>query len=303
MTILTLLSDILGSYTQQKDEYLFCCPFCHGSKKKLSINIATNKWKCWVCGSKGGHILWLLKRLSIPAQVVKQFKELFGEEDIRQYKATEAQVTLHLPPEYVPLWKPVNSYPYRHALSYLLQRGIGLEDILRYRIGYCESGIYGGRIIIPSYDATSQLNYFTARSFYDTGMKYKNPPVSKNTVIFENMIDWNECVVLVEGMFDALAIRQNAIPLMGKTISKKLEHALLTNNTKEVIIFLDNDARLDALKLQQKLQQYRMDVRVVETHHKDANDMGYTQSWQLIRDAATTSFKDFIHQKLQTVCK
>jgi hypothetical protein len=60
---------------------------------------------------------------------------------------------------------------------------------------------------------------------------------------------------------------------------------------------------LDALKLQQKLQQYRMDVRVVETHHKDANDMGYTQSWQLIRDAATTSFKDFIHQKLQTVCK
>lgn len=301
MTILTLLSDILGSYTQQKDEFLFSCPFCHHNKKKLSINIATNKWKCWVCGSKGGHILWLLKRLNIPKTVVKQFRELFGDEDIKRYKQTESQVTLQLPPEYTPLWTPVNSYPYKHALAYLTARGIGVEDILRYRIGYCESGLYGGRIIVPSYDANNQLNYFTARSFYDTGMKYKNPPVSKNTVVFENMVDWNEQIVLVEGMFDAIALRQNAIPLMGKTISKKLEHTLLTNGVKNIIIFLDNDARLDALKLQQKLQQYSINVRVVETDKKDANEMGYTESWNLVRSAASTSFKDLIHQKLQAV--
>jgi DNA primase len=299
MTILTLLSDILGSYTQQKDEYLFHCPFCQHKKKKLSVNIATNKWKCWVCGSRGGHILWLLKKLSIPKDVLKQFRELFGEEDFRKYKATDVQVTLQLPPEYTPLWLPQKTYPYQHALSYLQVRGIGVEDILRYRIGYCETGLYAGRIIVPSYDATGHLNYFTARSFYEGGMKYKNPPVSKNTVIFENMIDWTEPVILVEGMFDAIALRQNAIPLMGKVISKQLEAALLTNGVREVIIFLDNDARLDAIALQHKLQQYNMTVRVVETLEKDANDMGYTESWKKIREAKHTTFKDFIYQKLQ----
>ncbi len=298
MTILTLLDEYLGQHTQQRDEYLFRCPFCHHHKKKLSINIVSNKWKCWICDAKGARLISLLKRMNLPKQVITKFKELLGEESRSKYISTDEPQHLTLPAEYKPLWKSEKSYPYLHALTYLKNRGITAEDILRYRMGYCETGTYAGRIIVPSYDSNNQLNYFTARSFYDGGMKYKNPPVSKNTIIFENMIDWEEPIILCEGMFDAIALRQNAIPLMGKTISKNLEYALLRHSVENIVIFLDADARMDALKLEHRLKQYEIDTKLVLTDGKDASEMGFTTSWDAIDSAKTTNFKQFIEQRL-----
>lgn len=301
MTILTLLQELLGNYTQQKDEYLFACPFCHtGHKKKLSINISNNKWKCWVCGSKGGHIIWLLKKLNVPKSLLQQFKEELGDVEIQKYKTTSAEITLRLPHEYKPLWIVEKSYQYQHALNYLATRGITTHDILRYRIGFCTEGPYANRIILPSYDRDNRLNYFTARLFYDEGMKYKNPPVSKNIICFENMVDWNEQIILVEGMFDAIALRRNAIPLLGKTIPKALEVALLKHNVKDIIIFLDEDAKTDAFKLERRLSQYNINVRVVLTTGKDASEMGFDMAWTKIATAKATHFKEFIEQRLCT---
>jgi 5S rRNA maturation endonuclease (ribonuclease M5) len=236
--------------------------------------------------------------MNLPKQVILKFKELLGEESRSKYTSTDEPQQLTLPAEYKPLWKSEKSYPYLHALTYLKNRGITAEDVLRYRMGYCETGTYAGRIIVPSYDNNNQLNYFTARSFYDGGMKYKNPPVSKNTIIFENMVDWDEPIILCEGMFDAIALRQNAIPLMGKTISKSLEYALLRHSVEHVIIFLDADARMDALKLEHRLKQYEIDTKLVLTNGKDASEMGFTTSWDAIDSATTTNFKQFIEQRL-----
>jgi 5S rRNA maturation endonuclease (ribonuclease M5) len=298
-TILTELQQNLGDYTQQRDEYLFRCPFCAHTKKKLSINIVTGKWKCWVCDARGGRILTLVKKMNLPQGVINQFKNLIKDTDFKQYEVTEPSDILELPAEYQSLWKKTNSYPYIHALTYLQQRGITTEDIFRYRMGYCESGSYRGRIIVPSYDVTGRLNYFTARSFYDGQMKYKNPPASKNTVVFENMVDWDEEVVLVEGMFDAIAVRRNAIPLMGKTISPALEAALLRNSVEKVTIFLDTDARIDALKLEHRLRQYDIETQVVLFEGKDASELGFTESWKSIGNATTTNFKQLIQHRLQ----
>lgn len=298
MTILSILQDVLGPYQQQRDEYLFSCAFCHHPKKKLSINIAINKWKCWTCGAHGGHIIWLLKQLNLSKELLQQCKRILGDADIKQYKATTSEVKLFLPPEYKPLWKPDTIYPYHHAINYLQKRGITTDDILRYRIGYCTEGTYANRIILPSYDGNNQLNYFTARLFYPEGMKYKNPPVSKNVVIFENMVDYSEKVILCEGMFDAIALRRNAIPLMGKSISKQLVYTLVKHNVPEVIIFLDVDARQDALQLERKLQQLEIKTRLVLTEGKDASEMGFDTSWTAIGSANTTNFKQFIEQRL-----
>lgn len=301
MIILTLLQEILGNYNKQKDEYLFACPFCHsGSKKKLSINISNNKWKCWVCGSKGGHIIWLLKKLNVSKELLKKFKDEFSEVDLQKYKTTTSETILRLPHEYKPLWKPEKTYTYYHALTYLSNRGITKNDILRYRIGFCTEGPYANRIILPSYDRHDQLNYFTGRLFYDEGMKYKNPPVSKNIIVFENMVDWQEPIVLVEGMFDAITIKRNAIPMLGKFIPKVLEKALLDHQVKDVIIFLDEDARTDALKLEQHLSQYNINTKVVLTSGKDANQMGFKTAWEEISTAKKTDFKELIVHRLST---
>ena len=145
---------------------------------------------------------------------------------------------------------------FNQAKSYLQKRNITEEDIIRYNIGYCTDGVYGGRVIIPSYDANGILNYFIARSFYNSKLKYKNPPVPKDTVIFELYINWNMPIVLCEGVFDATAIKRNAIPLLGKTVQDSLLSKLVSNKASEVIIALDSDASEMVSKVSQKLKKW-----------------------------------------------
>ena len=129
---------------------------------------------------------------------------------------------LRLPNEFKPMWTNGGSIIQRHSWVYLQNRGITKGDILRYGIGYCDGGLYSNRVIIPSYDSDGELNYFVGRNIYNGGMKYKNPPVSKNVIGFDLFINWEEPIVLCEGVFDAMAIKRNAIPLFGKTVPKIL---------------------------------------------------------------------------------
>ena len=122
------------------------------------------------------------------------------------------------------MYQPSNEIEYRHALVYLKNRGITKEDILRYCIGYATEGDLKNRIIVPSYDENGFLNFYTARSFYDTkGLKYVSCPFSKNIIGFELLVNFEEPITLVEGPFDAISVKTNTIPLFGKTLSNKLK--------------------------------------------------------------------------------
>ena len=101
-------------------------------------------------------------------------------------------------------------------------------------------------------------------------MKYKNPPVSKDVVVFENQIDFSEPLILCEGVFDAMAIRRNAIALLGKNIPNKLKMRLVQHGVKEVSIVLDNDAFKNALYLSESLMNDNIKVRLVRMGSEDA---------------------------------
>jgi hypothetical protein len=75
-------------------------------------------------------------------------------------------------------------------------------------------------------------------------MKYLNPPVSKNVVFNELFVDWDEPVILVEGLFDAIVAGQNAIPILGSTLREqsKLFQAIVINDSP-VYLALDEDAK------------------------------------------------------------
>jgi DNA primase len=302
MNLISLLSQILGDYKEMgKGEHYFFCPFCAHHKKKFAVNIIKNKWKCWVCGAKGNHLIGLFKRLDVSPTQIKELKQCLSENDVKTYVSHDHDevVELHLPYEFKPLWKPTDTYEYKHAIRYIKNRGISGYDIIRYKIGYCETGPYGGRIIVPSYDNEGKLNYFVARSYHDTNMKYKNPPVSKNVVVFEEQINWNEAIVLCEGVFDAISVRRNAIPMLGKFLPKKLEVKLLENQVKDVYILLDADARTEALTLEQKLKAYGINVSQVSVTGGDAGELGFHKTWEFINNAKQTTFKDFIQSRLQ----
>ena len=173
-------------------------------------------------------------------------------------------------------------------------------------MGYTMDGPYANRIIIPSYDSNNKLNYFLARSFYESGLKYKNPPVSKNVIVFENQINWKMPLVLCEGVFDAIAIRRNAVPLLGKFVPKKLLKMMIKNQVKEVYVALDDDAITEAREIEQSLSQYGIDVKLVNLDKKDPSELGFTDTWECISNASRSTFKDYrslrrhSHSSIQT---
>ena len=80
------------------------------------------------------------------------------------------------------------------------------------------------------------LNYFVGRSFYDTSFKHKNPDVSKDVVGFEMFVNWDLPIVICEGVFDAMAVRMNSIPLFGKSPQSQLQKKILGNGVKKVYL-------------------------------------------------------------------
>jgi len=303
MNLISLLSQILGDFKQfGNGEHYFQCPFCHNHKRKFAINVLKNAFHCWHCGAKGRSLITLFKRLDVSPSQMKELRSLLSDDQVKNYVETTDEVTdLYLPPGFKPLWIPTKSIHYNHAIRYLKNRGITGYDIIRYQMGYTVEGPYANRIIIPSYDVNNKLNYFIARSFYEDGMKYKNPPVSKNVVMLENQINWKMPLVLCEGVFDAIAIRRNAVPILGKFIPKKLLKQMVKNNVKEVYVVLDNDARTEAMEMERQLTSHGMHVKLVNLDKKDPSELGFNETWKCIEAGESTSLKGYISERLQLI--
>ena len=56
-----ILEKILGRGEKRGEELLVFCQFCNHHKRKLSINLKTLKFKCWVCDRKGHSLRPILK--------------------------------------------------------------------------------------------------------------------------------------------------------------------------------------------------------------------------------------------------
>jgi len=303
-SVITILNDVLGPGTSMKnDEQAHYCPFCHHHKKKMQINIQTQQWHCWVCDAKGKRINRLLRRLHVDSHKLRKLYEIYGDDYVVYSNNTEDEkVELRLPSEFQSLLiEPKGINPlFGKVKEYARKRGISEGDIKRYNIGYCDSGHYANRIIIPSYDRDNRLNYFIARSVFDEEkFKYKNPPVSKNVIMFENQINWNEPITLVEGVFDAMAVKRNAIPLLGKFVPKTLNDSIYEKQVKSINILLDEDAQDQALKYTMQFQNQGINTKNIKPTDKDASDMGFTEVNNKLKESKETGFVDIISQKLK----
>ena len=146
-------------------------------------------------------------------------------------------------------------------------------------------------------DSNGNLNYFVARSFYNSPLKYKNPPAPKDTVIFDLYINWNMPVVLCEGVFDAMAIKRNAVPLLGKTVQETLLKKLI-NSTKEVIVCLDSDAQDTIYKVTEKLLRHGIKVSRVNLTEGDPSDLGFSVMSYALQKSIPVNEYDLIKQKI-----
>ena len=299
-SVITLLESVLGKgKINSNDNVAFHCPFCPTTKKKMEVNVVSQHWHCWVCNAAGRKLTVLFRKLNVQREKISRLIQLLDDVEYRPTKTTTDTPVLQLPIEYIPLWKiDIKSPEYRNAIYYLKNRGITIYDILKYRIGYCTQGMYSGKIIIPSYDANGSLNYFVGRAYYDTEYKHKNPNASKDIVGFELHINWNLPIVLVEGAFDAIAIKRNAIPLFGKTISNTLKKRIVEKGVKQIYICLDQDAKKQALETASYFMSNGITVYFVDLTSKDPNALGFEKTKEILEHTPSMSQEYLMEQTI-----
>jgi DNA primase len=304
--LLAELENVLGSSTKKsRTNYAFHCPFCNHPKPKLEINIQSNvkgenPFACWVCGTKGRTLKKLLQLLRIPKEAALQVLKFVKKND--SYEEIESP-QVELPKEYQPLLLATQeSLLANRAKSYLNQRGVSDVDIRKYNIGYAVDGEYRDTIIIPSYSEIGQLNYFISRKVVEAFQKYKMPSAaSKDIIFFESLINWNEPVTLCEGVFDAIAVRRNAIPLLGKFIQPALKRKLIQSDVQEIYIALDNDAQKEAYKHCEELTRMGKKVYIVELEEKDPSSIGFSKFLTYFNKAQEVDLTAMVRYKLATL--
>lgn len=267
--LVELLEEVLGqhhNHYESKAQISFDCPVCAAEKGlesgdgkgNLEINYSRHVFKCWACGETLGTHGPLGKLFDLfGTKKQKKLYDLVKPEELKL--EDKKKIWLKLPEGFTKFSESNPAFiPHKEAYNYLKSRGISDEIIQKFNIGYTVQGPFSYRIIVPSYNLEGQLNYFVGRSWVPKKMKYKNPEVAKDEIIFnEKNIDWNKEIFLVEGVFDSFFL-DNSLVMLGKKLSKLAFSTIYDKAQSNIIICVDGDAWDDGLKIYHELNGGRL---------------------------------------------
>ena len=299
---LQILKGILGNYYNTNDEHLFYCPKCKHHKRKLSVNIDKDAYKCWVCDYHGRSLRRLVRKYA-DFRILQKWDKLDGRQDVIKFddifsedNEFEEIQRIDLPKEFTSLVNDNLPLAMTPALNYLENRGITKQDIIHWKIGCCVGGDYNNRIIIPSFDEEGHVNYFVARTFNGSWRKYLNPPASKNIIFNELYLDFDKDLVIVEGIFDAMIAGPNSVPILGSTLreNSKLFQLIVENDTP-IYIGLDVDADSKSKKIIKDLLNYGIEVYKIDTSgFEDVGSMLKKEFLKLKDEAVLYESSDYL---------
>lgn len=305
LLLLNLLEQLLGkSKTTARHNHSFFCPNgCHPTKHKLEINLINKKYQCWICGDneggfRGQSLFKLFKKLEATPEQFNELSKLIDAEP--QYKETISHTILQLPKE-TQYFENNNTLEARRAKAYLKSRGVTDDDIIKYGIGYCKEGEYENMLIIPSYDSDGSLNYFSTRSFIKGSFKkFQNPNVSRDIIAFDLFINWNSPIILCEAMLDAIAIKRNVIPLLGKNIQSNLMKKIISSPVDKIYLALDPDVIKLTIRYAEKFMNEGLEVYIVDLK-EDPNETGFQKITEIIQHTEPETSYSLMERKLNLI--
>jgi hypothetical protein len=301
------------------DNIQVVCPFCKKIKgknyqnKKLAIHIRTHMLHCWVCGYRAKNLESLLRKFH--PDFLNEYRANFDEILDSDLSDELQDEIVRLPNDFTLLSCEYDNLPFEKrrkifsAKKYLENRGITSENDLWYwKVGISfEDSKYKNRIIVPSFDDTGELNYFTARAIFDHfSPKYENPKVERENIIFNEInINWNKELYLVEGVFDAFKCTDNCVPLLGSELSGDYKlFQKIVENTTPVILALDPDAIHKTLNIAKRLKEFEINVKIIDisnSGYKDIGEMSKQEFINVSKFASMFNTEYFLKQKIASI--
>jgi len=270
---------LLDKFKRSGDSLSGSCPIHKGSNPtQFSVSVSKNAWNCFSECKHGGNTLDFIAEMedvSILAAANKAIEwfhldpeavygdsepeaEETGEEtknaDTTRPKpvATPAPVQESGAPN-KPLQFRLDKLQREHP--YLAERGLTLETLVDFGVGFCAKGMMADRIAIPIRNVEGAVVAYAGRwpgePAEDTP-KYKLPQGFRKSLELFNLDravkePSDKPLVLVEGFFGCMTLHQHGcrkvVALMGSTMSATQEELIrkYTNAQSQVIVMLDED--------------------------------------------------------------
>jgi DNA primase len=252
-----------------RDQYRGLCPIHHGQgREAFHVNLTRNLFHCFSCRA-GGTVLDFVAAM---------------ERCTLREAALKLQGIADWPPIQRPTMQPVTKKskppsPLGFALRgidsthpYLAARGIEIPTAQEFGVGfYGGAGIFSGRLVIPIHNERRELVAYCGRALDGAQPRYRFPSgFAKSEILFNlhrAVASGRQTVVVVEGFFDCLKLRQagivSAVALMGAALYAS-QQRLLLERFNRVVLMLDGDdaGRRATDDIARRLRQHAS-VRVV----------------------------------------
>jgi DNA primase len=268
---------LLPKFKKSGDRLSGPCPIHKGSNPtQFRVSISKNVWNCFSECKHGGNTLDFIARMdnvSIHAAALKAI-EWFNLDPAAMSADSEQEAEspgeapkADVAPQPKPAAKPApvveNGAPNKplqfrldkleRSHSYLTERGLTLETIVDFGIGFCAKGMMAERIAIPINNPEGNVVAYAGRFPGEPAEgtpKYKLPQGFRKSLELFNIDRAGKepgPLVIVEGFFDCMKLHQHGchkvVALMGSTMSAAQEKLIRqhTDGQSQVIVMLDEN--------------------------------------------------------------
>lgn len=232
-------------------ELKLACPLCNDHKERMFINRRTYLWACHNCGETGNLYALLDRALDLDPIDVYRISRNLDDRVPAVRVAVEEQLPEAVLPANIPLRNPSSPLE-KDFWDYLMgpTRRLAPSEIVEYDMRACLSGRYALRVIVPVRQEGRVVS-FVARAIVESYpwspdfrlTKVLYPPGTRQAEILFNLdrVSGRDELVLVEGVFDAIRLKDRAVATLGAHLSVSQMQLLRAHGVRVVTMMWDPD--------------------------------------------------------------
>jgi len=232
------------------------CPFCGDVSNHCGINLSNNIFSCWICGESGDEVKLIaeieqITEYEVKKKIIPLYIDPFKTPPKKKRKRIAFDVKL---PEYT-IKVDIDNLP-KAIIAWLKRRKFSKDILKKYNAYYClPYSKHPMCLLFPIYEHKVVVSYIlvnVVKKQY-TLCPDSNSLISRNSILYgiDKAKKYTK-IYIVEGLTDKWRIGDKAIAILGKRLynnqAKKIAKFAVDNKIEEIVIFLDKDAKREAVR-------------------------------------------------------